>query len=160
MSLVLNALCQSPISQGMSPSQAVHNTVDLAKRLDGLGYHRFWLAEHHSDPSLASSSPEVLMSHIASVTGTIRIGSGGVLLPYYSPYKIAEQFNLLSTLFPGRIDLGVGRAGGSEGQAPSALGVRNQNVVSESRARPEIVGPSSKGFLSALLSAQLVVDTC
>jgi luciferase family oxidoreductase group 1 len=128
MKLTLNALCQSPISEGMSATQAVHNTVDLAKRLDGLGYHRFWLAEHHSDPSLASSSPEVMMSHIASVTQQIRVGSGGVLLPYYSPYKVAEQFNLLASLFPGRIDLGLGRSGGSEGQAPAALGVRNSDA--------------------------------
>ena len=102
MKLTLNALCQSPVSEGMTASEAVHNTVDLAKRCDALGYHRFWLAEHHSDPSLASSSPEVMMSHIASVTQQIRVGSGGVLLPYYSPYKVAEQFNLMASLFPGR----------------------------------------------------------
>lgn len=122
MTLVLNALCQSPISQGMTAEQAVRNTVDLAQTLDTLGYHRFWVAEHHSDPSLASGTPEVMMSHLASVTQHMRIGSGGMLMPYYSPLKVAEQFNLLSTLFPGRIDLGMGRAGGSEGHAAQALG--------------------------------------
>jgi len=128
MTLVLNALCQSPISEGMTPGQAVLNTVHLAKRLDACGFHRFWVAEHHSDRSLASSAPEVLVSHIASVTQRIRVGSGGVLLPYYSPYKVAEQFNLLSALFPGRIDLGLGRSGGSEAQAPAALGIRNRDA--------------------------------
>ena len=127
MRLILNGLCQSPISEGMSAEQAVRNTVSLARCLESNGYHRFWLAEHHSDPSLASSAPEVLMSHIASVTQRIRIGSGGVLMPYYSPYKVAEQFNLLAALFPGRIDMGLGRSGGSEGQAPAALGVRNRD---------------------------------
>ena len=126
--MILNGLCQSPVSEGMSAEQAVRNTVSLARCLESCGYHRFWLAEHHSDPSLASSAPEVLMSHIASVTDRIRIGSGGVLLPYYSPYKIAEQFNLLAALFPGRIDMGLGRSGGSEGQAPAALGVRNRDA--------------------------------
>ncbi len=128
MSLTLNALCQSPVSEGMDPGQAIHNTVDLAKRLDACGYHRLWLAEHHSDQSLASSAPEVLMSHVATVTKRIRVGSGGVLLPFYSPYKVAEQFNLMATLFPGRIDVGVGRSAGSEGQAPAALGLRNADA--------------------------------
>ena len=79
MSLTLNALCQSPVSEGMDPGQAIHNTVDLAKRLDACGYHRLWLAEHHSDQSLASSAPEVLMSHVATVTKRIRVGSGGFI---------------------------------------------------------------------------------
>jgi len=128
MSLTLNALCQSPVSEGMEAAQAIRNTVDLAKRLDACGYYRIWLAEHHSDPSLASSAPEILVSHIASVTERIRVGSGGVLLPFYSPYKVAEQFNLLATLYPGRIDMGVGRSAGSEGQAPAALGLRNADA--------------------------------
>jgi luciferase family oxidoreductase group 1 len=120
----LNILCQSPVSEGMTQQQAVHNTVDLAKLADGLGYRRFWVAEHHSDAALASGAPEVMVSHIASVTQNLRVGSGGVLLPFYSPLKVAEQFNLLQALFPGRIDLGIGRSGGSEGHAPQALGHR------------------------------------
>jgi luciferase family oxidoreductase group 1 len=119
----LNILCQSPVSEGMSPSQAIHNTVALARAADEQGYHRFWVAEHHSDVALASASPEILIAHIASVTQRLRVGSGGVLLPFYSPLKVAEQFNLLGTLFPGRIDLGVGRSGGSEAHAPQALGL-------------------------------------
>ena len=130
MSIPLNILCQSPVSTGMRPADAVRNTVDLAKRADALGYHRFWVAEHHSDNALAGASPEVLMSHIASVTERIRVGSGGVQIPFYSPLKVAEQFNTLATLFPGRIDLGLGRSGGSEGSAPAALGVRNQGPAS------------------------------
>lgn len=124
MSLVLNVLCQSPVSEGMSAAQAVRNTVELARCADELGYHRFWVAEHHSDRALASGSPEVMIAHLAALTSRIRVGSGGVLLPYYSPFKVAEQFRLLASLHPGRIDLGVGRGGGSEGHAPQALGVR------------------------------------
>lgn len=119
-----NILCQSPVSEGMTPRQAVSNTVQLALDADSLGYHRFWVAEHHSDHALASGAPEVLVAHIASITQNLRVGSGGVLLPYYSPYKVAEQFNLLEALFPGRIDLGIGRSGGSEASAAEALGVR------------------------------------
>ena len=129
MNTPLNILCQSPVSEGMTPAEAIRNTVDLAKHADSLGYHRFWVAEHHSDNALASGAPEVLISHIASVTKRIRVGSGGILLPYYSPFKVAEQFNALSALFPGRIDLGLGRSGGSEGHAPNALGVRSTGAA-------------------------------
>jgi len=124
MTVPMNLLCQSPVSAGMTPAQAVRNTVDLAKRADALDYHRFWVAEHHSDQALASASPEVMIAHLASVTQRLRIGAGGVLLPYYRPLKVAEQFNLLAALFPDRIDLGLGRSGGSEGHAPQALGMR------------------------------------
>lgn len=121
----LNILCQSPVSDDISPAQAVRNTVDLAQRADALGYHRFWVAEHHSDNALASGAPEVMIAAIAASTQRIRVGSGGVLLPYYSAFKVAEQFNSLAALFPGRVDLGLGRSGGSEGHAPDALGVRH-----------------------------------
>ncbi len=120
----LSILCQSPVSEGMRPRDAVQHTVTLARDADELGYHRFWVAEHHADQALASASPEVMVSHLASITKRIRVGSGGVLLPYYRPLKVAEQFNLLEALFPGRIDLGLGRSGGSEGHAPQALGLR------------------------------------
>ena len=121
MALTLNILCQSPVNVGRSPLDAVRETVDLAKAADELGYHRFWVAEHHSDKALASASPAVLMAHIAAQTQQIRVGSGGVLLPHHAPLKVAEDFNLLATLHPDRIDLGVGRSGGSEGRAPQAL---------------------------------------
>ena len=119
----LSILCQSPVVEGRGAAQAVHETVALARAAEELGYHRFWVAEHHSDRALASASPEVMISHLASITRRMRVGSGGVLLPYYSPLKVAEQFNLLEVLFPGRIDLGLGRAGGSEGRASQALRV-------------------------------------
>ncbi len=117
----LSILCQSPVVEGRSAGQAVHETVALARAADELGYHRFWVSEHHSDRALGSASPELMICHLASITQRIRLGTGGVLLPYYSPFKIAEQFNLLEVLFPGRIDLGLGRSGGSEGRAPEAL---------------------------------------
>ncbi|MCO4747712.1 MAG: LLM class flavin-dependent oxidoreductase [Proteobacteria bacterium] len=120
----LSILCQSPISAGMSPAEAVQNTVELAKLADDTGYERFWVAEHHSDVALASGAPEVMVAHIAAKTSRIRVGSGGVLIPYHSPFHIAEQFNLLAALNPDRIDLGIGRSGGSEQHAPQALGVR------------------------------------
>ena len=125
----LSILCQSPVVEGRSAAQAVRETVALARAAEALGYHRFWVAEHHSDRALASASPEVMISHLASITTRMRIGSGGVLLPYYSPLKIVEQFNLLEALFPGRIDLGLGRASGSEGRAPQALGARGEPGV-------------------------------
>src|SRR5690625_5780186 len=100
----LSVLDQSPISRGSSPEQALKNTVQLAKLTEKLGYTRFWVAEHHNTNGLASVSPEVLISHIASETTSIRIGSGGVLLPQYSPLKVAENFKLLEALFQGRID--------------------------------------------------------
>lgn len=120
----LSVLCQSPVSDGMSPAEAVRQTVELAKLADECGYSRFWVAEHHSDRALASGAPEVMIAHLAAVTKRIRVGSGGVLMPYHSPYHVAEQFNLLAALHPGRIDLGLGRSGGSEQEAPKALGVR------------------------------------
>jgi luciferase family oxidoreductase group 1 len=120
----LSILCQSPIVVGRTAAEAIHDTVRLARLADDAGYHRFWVSEHHSDRALAGSSPEILVSHLASITRRIRVGTGGVLLPYQAPYKVAEQFNMLEALFPGRIDLGVGRAGGSEGRAPQALGRR------------------------------------
>lgn len=96
-------------------------TLDLARLCDRLGYSRYWLAEHHSTNSFAGSAPEVLISRVASVTSRIRVGSGGVMLPHYSPYKVAEQFRMLQTLFPGRIDLGLGRAPAGTGRAAAAL---------------------------------------
>jgi len=117
----LSILDQSPVTAGMTPAEALSNTLDLAQRAEALGYHRYWVSEHHNDHAFAHASPEILIPRIASVTSTIRVGSGGVLLSHYSPYKVAEQFNLLQTLFPGRIDLGIGRSGGGEGQSTAAL---------------------------------------
>ncbi|SDH18042.1 luciferase family oxidoreductase, group 1 [Alteribacillus persepolensis] len=111
----LSILDQSPISKGSDARQALKQTKQLVQLAEELGYTRFWVAEHHSTSGLASTSPEVLISHLATSTEQIRIGSGGVLLPQYSPYKVAENFKLLEALFPNRIDLGVGRSpGGGE----------------------------------------------
>src|ERR1700740_947429 len=110
----LSVLDQSPISEGMSGAQALANTIDLARLADSLGYHRYWVAEHHGGPMLAGPSPEVLIGPIASATERIRVGSGGVMLPHYSPFKVAESFSLLAGLFPERIDLGLGRASGTD----------------------------------------------
>jgi luciferase family oxidoreductase group 1 len=120
----LSILCQSPVREGQSHEAAVRETVTLAKLADKSGYERFWVAEHHSDCALASGAPEVMVAHLAAVTERLRVGSGGVLMPYHSPFHVAEQFNLLAALHPGRIDMGLGRSGGSEQQAPRALGVR------------------------------------
>jgi luciferase family oxidoreductase group 1 len=99
----------------------VHNTLDLARAADRLGYHRYWLAEHHSSGGLAGSTPEVLIGQVAAQTSGIRVGAGGVMLTHYSPLKVAENFRMLETLFPGRIDLGIGRAPGSDGRTARAL---------------------------------------
>ena len=110
----LSVLDQSPIPEGQTGSQALRNTLDLARAADRLGYHRYWVAEHHGGGMLAGPAPEVLIGPIASATERIRVGSGGVMLPHYSPLKVAESFSLLSGLFPGRIDLGIGRASGTD----------------------------------------------
>ncbi|CDQ21524.1 luciferase family oxidoreductase, group 1 [Halobacillus karajensis] len=108
----LSVLDQSPILAGTDPSEALKQTTELAKWTDKLGYHRFWVSEHHSTNSLAGSAPEILAAHLAAHTHNIRIGTGGVLLPHYSSYKVSETFRILETLHPNRIDLGVGRAPG------------------------------------------------
>ena len=119
--LRLSVLDQSPISQGSSGAQALANTLDLARLADQLGYHRYWVAEHHGGPMLAGPSPEALIGPIAAATSRIRVGSGGVMLPHYSPLKVAETFSVLAGLFPGRIDLGLGRAAGTDPMTTFAL---------------------------------------
>src|SRR5271155_966166 len=117
----LSILDQSPISEGSSGAQALQNTLDLARLADQLGYHRYWVAEHHGGPMLAGPSPEALIGPIAAATTRIRVGSGGVMLPHYSPFKVAETFSLLAGLFPGRIDLALGRAAGTDPMTMYAL---------------------------------------
>jgi luciferase family oxidoreductase group 1 len=119
--LRLSVLDQSPISEGSTGAQALANTIDLARLAEQLGYHRYWVAEHHGGPSLAGPSPEALIGPIASATSHIRVGSGGVMLPHYSPLKVAESFSLLAGLYPGRIDLGIGRAAGTDPLTTLAL---------------------------------------
>jgi luciferase family oxidoreductase group 1 len=117
----LSVLDQSPISAGSGGPAALANTLDLARLADALGYHRYWVAEHHGGPMLAGPAPEVLIGPIAAATERIRVGSGGVMLPHYSPLKVAESFSLLSGLYPGRIDLGLGRASGTDPLTTYAL---------------------------------------
>src|SRR5712672_1311302 len=121
MRVPLGVLDQSPVISGHSPARAIAETVSLARLAEELGYHRYWLAEHHAIAALADPSPEILVSSVASATSRIRVGTGGVLLPYYSPLKVAEQFRMLEALFPGRIDLGIGRAPGGDPRTALAL---------------------------------------
>lgn len=117
----LSVLDQSPVRTDGSAADAVAETIALAKAAEKLGYHRYWLAEHHSTQSFAGSAPEVLIARVAAETKTIRVGSGGVMLTHYSPLKVAEQFRMLEILSPGRIDLGIGRAPGSDQRTAQAL---------------------------------------
>ena len=117
----LSVLDQSPIPEGSTPAQALHNTVDLGRHAERLGYERYWLAEHHATPALACATPEVLIAAVAQATEQIRVGSGGVMLPHYSPLKVAEVFSTLAGLHPERIDLGLGRAPGTDQMTMLAL---------------------------------------
>ncbi len=119
--LRLSILDQSPISQGSTGADALRNSIDLARHADALGYSRYWVAEHHGTPMLACASPEVLIGPIAISTQNIRVGSGGIMLPHYSPFKVAENFSMLSALAPDRIDLAVGRAAGTDPTTSIAL---------------------------------------
>jgi luciferase family oxidoreductase group 1 len=118
---LVSVLDQSPISEGSTGGDALRNSIDLAQLAESLGYRRYWIAEHHATPMLASPSPEALIGSIGAVTSTMRIGSGGVMLPHYSPLKVAETFSMLAGLFPGRIDLGIGRAAGTDPLTTFAL---------------------------------------
>ena len=121
MAFPLSVLDLSPVSAGSTGAQALRNSVDLAHHVDDLGYTRYWVSEHHNLPSVMSSSPEVLIGHLASVSTRMRVGSGGIMLPNHAPLRIAEAFRTLEALHPGRIDLGLGRAPGSDGRAALAL---------------------------------------
>jgi luciferase family oxidoreductase group 1 len=119
--LTLSVLDQSPIRAGGTPGQAIAETLELAGLADRLGYRRYWLAEHHSSAGLAGTVPEILIARIAAETRHLRVGSGGVMLSHYSALKVAETFRMLETLYPGRIDLGIGRAPGSDQRTAMAL---------------------------------------
>src|ERR1039458_7887390 len=104
----------SPILEGSDAAQSFRNTVDLAQHAERLGYRRYWLAEHHSMPGIASAATAVLIARVSGATSTIRVGAGGIMLPHHAPLVIAEQFGTLESIFPGRIDLGLGRAPGTD----------------------------------------------
>ncbi len=117
----LSVLDQSPIPAGGTAADAVRNTIDLAQATERFGYHRYWMAEHHASPALAGVAPEALIGPVALATNSIRVGSGGIMLPHFSPFKVAETFRLLGAMAPGRIDLGLGRAPGSDQRTAYAL---------------------------------------
>ena len=117
----LSILDQSPIIRGHSPRRAIEETLALARRADELGYHRYWLAEHHAIAALADPCPEVLLARLGMETTKLRVGTGGVLLPYYSAFRTAESFRMLEALYPGRVDLGIGRAPGGDARTAHAV---------------------------------------
>jgi luciferase family oxidoreductase group 1 len=125
----LSILDLSPVSAGSTGAQALRNTLDLARFADGAGFTRYWVAEHHNLPSIASASPDIMIGQIAAITSRMRVGSGGVMLPNHAPLIVAERFKLLGALFPGRIDLGLGRAPGTDPATSYAL--RRRQGISE-----------------------------
>jgi luciferase family oxidoreductase group 1 len=129
----------SPITEGSNAAQSFRNTLDLAQHGERWGYQRFWLAEHHGMPGIASAATAVLIGHVAGGTSTIRVGAGGIMLPNHSPLVIAEQFGTLESLFPGRIDLGLGRAPGSDQLTARAL---RRNLAADADQFPQdVVAP-------------------
>lgn len=146
----ISILDQSPVISGHTPAQAVQETISLAQAADAMGFHRYWLAEHHSIAALADPCPEILAARVAAATAAIRVGTGGVLLPYYSPFKVAEQFRMLEVLFPGRIDLGIGRAPGGDRMTALAMG--------EGRYHGAEQFPEQVQYLAAYLDDALPAD--
>ena len=130
--LRLSVLDQSPVAAGSTPAQALQNSIELARRVDQLGYRRFWMSEHHAMDTLACTAPEILLARIGAETKQIRIGSGGIMLPHYTPLKVAEVFRTLHALYPGRIDLGIGRApGGGPMEALALKRDRNTKMLDD-----------------------------
>jgi luciferase family oxidoreductase group 1 len=121
MNFGLSVLDVSPVNSGSNSTRALRNTLDLAQLADRLGYQRYWLAEHHNLPNIASSAPEVMIGHVANVTERIRVGAGGIMLPNHAPLKVAETFRVLEALHPERVDLGIGRAPGTDPVTATAL---------------------------------------
>src|SRR6201994_3960138 len=117
----LSVLDLSPVPEGSDAGQALRNSIDLARHVETLGYQRFWMAEHHNMPGIASAATAVVLAHVAAATSTIRIGAGGIMLPNHAPLLIAEQFGTLAALHPNRLDLGLGRAPGSDQIAAQAM---------------------------------------
>ena len=142
----LSVVDQSPMRKGAHPSEALKETVQLARHTEDFGYRRYWVAEHHNSTSFTGTSPEILIGQIAAATDTIRVGSGGVMLSHYSALKVAEQFRILDAFYPGRIDLGIGRAPGSDRLTAAALS-HPRPPVDVQREFPQMVG-DLLGFLN------------
>jgi luciferase family oxidoreductase group 1 len=132
----LSVLDLSPIVEGSDAAQSLRNTLDLARHAERFGYHRYWLAEHHNSPGIASAATAVVIGHVAGGTSTIRVGAGGIMLPNHAPLMVAEQFGTLACLFPGRIDLGLGRAPGTDPATAHAL---RRNLASDPDGFPQDV---------------------
>ena len=123
----VSVLEQSVAVEGKPQHMTIQDSINLAKKVEKLGYKRFWVSEHHNHPTIIGTAPEILMAAIATQTKTIRIGSAGIMLPHYAPFKIAEQFRVLEAIAPNRIDLGLGRAPGSDGRTALALNSNSRN---------------------------------
>jgi luciferase family oxidoreductase group 1 len=132
----ISVLDQSPVRAGRSPDESIRESIALAQHCEALGYTRYWVSEHHSSDAVAGSAPEILMAAIVATTSRIRIGSAGVMLPHYAALKVAEQFRVLEAIAPGRIDLGIGRAPGSDGRTALAL---NPNAGAAADAFPSML---------------------
>src|SRR5258708_4056168 len=127
MRMRISVLDQSGIAAGQSPDKAIRESLALARACEGLGYYRYWISEHHNSDGIAGSAPEVLLGALAVITSVMRIGSAGIMLPHYAPFKVAEQFRVLDALAPGRVDLGLGRGPGADLQTTYALKARAMN---------------------------------
>ena len=161
-SVPLSVLDLAPVPAGTKAASALRNSIDLAQHVESLGYRRHWVAEHHNLPGIASSSPAVLMAHLAAATSTLRIGSGGVMLPNHASLTVAEQFGMLEALHPGRIDLGLGRAPGTDPNTAAALR-RTPTLIEDSfpsqlgellayfdGTHPQIIATPARGYRPAL----------
>ena len=142
----LSVLDLYPVSTGHTPTEAIHASVALARRVDQLGYARYWIAEHHNMPSIASSAPEVLIGHVAGLTRRIRVGAGGIMLPNHAPLHVLEVFRTLEALYPGRIDLGIGLAPGTDPVTSSALRRRASGGGEVNEQVAELFAFATKGF--------------
>jgi luciferase family oxidoreductase group 1 len=148
MDLRLSVLDLSPVSSDSNGAKALHNTLELARLTDRLGYERYWLAEHHNLPSVASSAPEVMIGHVASETSHIRVGAGGIMLPNHAPLRVVETFRVLESLHPGRVDLGIGRAPGTDPVTATVLRRSRDGEVADDFPQQfsELLAFSGDGF--------------
>ncbi len=150
--LKLSILDQSPVHGSETSTDALRRTIELAQRAEEWGYHRFWVAEHHGSSHVMGSSPEILVSHLLAHTSSIRVGSGGVMLQHYSPYKVAENFNVLASLAPGRVDLGIGRGPGGLPRSTAAL---RRGVLQQAQDEPSMTLAEKLVELRQFLSDEL-----
>ena len=138
--LRLSVLDQSPVPSGSTPADALQNSISLARHVDALGFTRLWYSEHHAMDLLACTAPEILLARIGAETSRIRIGSGGIMLPHYSSFKVAEVFRTLEALYPGRIDLGIGRAPGGGQLEAHALRRISRLIIWEIKIMHDVPG--------------------